>query len=536
MSFEVKVPTVGESITEGVLLQWFKAEGALVQAEDDLFELETDKITLPVKAERAGILHQQIKPGEVVQIGQVVAQLLPATGREAATAPQETSKASAATQKAAPIAASTKTLAGSGKDAAPSSLPPRAVLVPTVGESITEGIILSWFYKDGELAQAEKPLFELETDKITLPVMAEISGFLTIQKKAGEVVQIGEQVALLSPTVGGSSASAPPLVTSTPSIAAQAVQSLTEGTMASPAGRFALAQHGLSTQEVKGTGRDGRVMKEDVLRHLEAPKKATSAPSPPLTLPLPKEASPAPASASASLDPSGRQRRERMTPLRKRIAERLVQAQQTAAMLTTFNEVDMTRAMELRKKHQDAFAARHGVKLGFMSFFVKAVAIALQENPMMNAYIDGEDIVYNNFYDIGIAVGTPKGLVVPVLRDVEKQGFAQIERGIGDLAQKARDRKLTLQDLSGGSFTITNGGVYGSLLSTPILNPPQSGILGMHGIKKRPVAVGDKIEIRPMMYLALSYDHRIVDGKEAVTTLKRIVECVEDPERMLLEV
>ena len=525
MSFEVKVPTVGESITEGVLLQWFKAEGAFVQAEDDLFELETDKITLPVKAEQAGILHQQAKPGEVIQIGQVVAKLLPAEGREAA-------KTTAATQK---TTAATEAPAVSAKGTVASSLPPRSVLVPAVGESITEGIILSWFYKDGELVQAEKPLFELETDKITLPVMAEVSGFLKIQKKAGEVVQIGEEVALLSPSAGNGGAS--PVVTSTPSVAVQAVQSLTESTMASPAGRFALAQHGLSTQEVKGTGRDGRVMKEDVLRHLDAPKKAASAPPPPpLSLPLPKEApSAAPAPANAS-DPSGRQRRERMTPLRKRIAERLVQAQQTAAMLTTFNEVDMTRAMELRKKHQDAFAARHGVKLGFMSFFVKAVAIALQENPMMNAYIDGEDIVFNNFYDIGIAVGTPKGLVVPVLRDVEKQGFAQIERGIGDLAQKARDRKLTLQDLSGGSFTITNGGVYGSLLSTPILNPPQSGILGMHGIKKRPVAVGDKIEIRPMMYLALSYDHRIVDGKEAVTTLKRIVECVEDPERMLLEV
>ncbi len=225
-----------------------------------------------------------------------------------------------------------------------------------------------------------------------------------------------------------------------------------------------------------------------------------------------------------------------MTPIRKRIAERLVQAQHTAAILTTFNEVDLTQAMAFRKRHQEVFEKRHGVKLGFMSFFVKAVVIALKEIPDVNAYIDGDDVVYNQFYDIGIAVGTPKGLVVPVVRDADQLGFAGVEKEIADLAKKARDRKLTLDDLSGGSFTITNGGVYGSLISTPILNPPHSAILGMHGIKKRPMVIDDKIEIRSMMYLALSYDHRLIDGKEAVTFLRRIIECVEEPERMLLEV
>lgn len=402
------------------------------------------------------------------------------------------------------------------------------IVVPTVGESITEGTILGWEVQSGGFVEKDGVLFELETDKITMPVTSEIAGTVTILVEAGQVVQIGDVVARVQPGEAPQ-ASATPVVSAASPKQQETASAEIDGRVASPAGRFALAQHGVAPQDVQGTGKDGRIMKGDVIQHLQKP----AAPAP--AAPAPKAAPAAPV-AKKIQDPTQRQRREKMTPIRKRIAERLIQSQHTAAILTTFNEVDLTQAMAYRKRYQDAFEKRHGIKLGFMSFFVKAVVLALKEIPEVNAFIDGDEVVYNNFFDIGIAVGTPKGLVVPVVRDAEQLSFAGVEQEIGNLAKKARDRKLTLEDLSGGSFTITNGGVYGSLLSTPILNPPQSAILGMHGIKKRPMVVGDKIEIRPMMYLALSYDHRLIDGKEAVTFLKRIVECVEDPERMLLEV
>jgi len=419
------------------------------------------------------------------------------------------------------------------------------VKIPTVGESITEGILLQWFKKEGDVVQTDDDLFELETDKITLPVKSEKAGILHILIPAGKTVQIGQQVATLLPnekqlgSIDPQKSSTTTLSDTKPSVeTAPAVSSLRDSSSpldarkASPAGRFALEQHALSPQDVLGTGKDGRIMKGDVLLHLQ---KSTS-PSKDNVEPLTSQAPIASGPVVSVISNSDRQRREKMTPIRKRIAERLVQAQHTAAILTTFNEVDLTQAMAWRKRHQEVFEKRHGVKLGFMSFFVKAVVTALKEIPEVNAYIDGDQVVYNQFYDIGIAVGTPKGLVVPVVRDADRLGFAGVEKQIADLAKKARDRKLTLDDLSGGSFTITNGGVYGSLISTPILNPPQSAILGMHGIKKRPMVIDDKIEIRSMMYLALSYDHRLIDGKEAVTFLRRIIECVEEPERMLLEV
>lgn len=435
------------------------------------------------------------------------------------------------------------------------------VKIPTVGESITEGILLQWFKKEGDIVQADDDLFELETDKITLPVKAEKAGVLHILVPAGKTVQIGQQVATLLPSEKqfGSAASQKiqAAVLPSPNSSIETVPAASplatpsrapsiplDGRTASPAGRFALEQYALSAQDVQGTGKDGRIMKGDVLSHLQQPTISSQINTGSHPLPsaspsaLPAASPPAIPSNQAApvLSNSARQRREKMTPIRKRIAERLVQSQHTAAILTTFNEVDLTQAMAWRKRHQEAFEKRHGVKLGFMSFFVKAVVTALKDIPEVNAHIDGDEVVYNQFYDIGIAVGTPKGLVVPVVRDADQLGFAGVEKQIADLAKKARDRKLTLDDLSGGSFTITNGGVYGSLISTPILNPPQSAILGMHGIKKRPMVIDDKIEIRPMMYLALSYDHRLIDGKEAVTFLRRIIECVEEPERMLLEV
>jgi 2-oxoglutarate dehydrogenase E2 component (dihydrolipoamide succinyltransferase) len=306
----------------------------------------------------------------------------------------------------------------------------------------------------------------------------------------------------------------------------------------SPAVRKLVEENKLNPAEISASGKDGRLTKGDVLAFLEARGKTTVAPAaPPVPAPAAERpAAPAPTVPPTAVRPTGpREERVRMTRLRKRIAERLKQAQNTAAMLTTFNEVDMTNVMALRNLHKDAFEKKHGVKLGFMSFFVKACIVALKEIPAVNAEIDGDDVVYKNHYDIGVAVGTEQGLVVPVVRDADQMSFAAVEAKITELGRKARDGKLTIEELIGGTFTISNGGVYGSLMSTPILNPPQSGILGMHKIQPRPMALGDKVEVRPMMYVALSYDHRIIDGREAVTFLVRVKECIEDPQRILLD-
>lgn len=423
------------------------------------------------------------------------------------------------------------------------------VKVPAVGESVAEGVILTWFKQEGEQVQVDEPLFELETDKITLTVPAESAGVLSIKEGEGAEVEVGQVVALIDEagvaTAPATSSSAAPAASASPaSTPAKAVEvpaapaatppaapaglTPSQQDMLSPSARILVLEHKVDPSQVQASGRDGRILKEDVLRFVEERSKAATKPTPaPVAASVP--------SSTVHVD-GPRQTRQKMTPIRKRIAARLVQAQAEAAILTTFNEVDMTNIMALRKKYQDSFVKKYGIKLGFMSFFVKAAVDALQNIPQLNAYIEDEQIVQNHFYDIGIAVGTERGLVVPIVRNADHLGFAEVEMEIGNLAKKARDKKLTLDDLTGGSFTITNGGIYGSLLSTPILNSPQSGILGMHGIKNRPIAVGDKVEIRPMMYLALSYDHRLVDGKEAVTFLKRIVECCEDPERILLDV
>jgi 2-oxoglutarate dehydrogenase E2 component (dihydrolipoamide succinyltransferase) len=403
------------------------------------------------------------------------------------------------------------------------------VKVPEVGESITEGVILQWFKQTGEVVQIDDELFELETDKITATVLAETAGTLTVLKQVDDTVEVGEVVASIDPA--GAQAAAAPAQTAAAPAAAPAAEAnpLAQAgdAILSPAARHMVLQHNIDISKLNGTGKDGRITKEDVQRFLDAPPAPAPAPA----------KTPAPAPKAAPVVPAGeRETRKAMSPIRKRIAQRLLEAQQNAAILTTFNEVDLTNIMAFRKKYQEQFVARYGLKLGFMSIFVKAAVIALKEVPEINAYIDGDDIVYNHFYDVGIAVGTDRGLVVPIVRNADQLSFAGVEQEISNLAKKARKRKLTLDDMTGGSFTISNGGVYGSLLSTPILNPPQSGILGMHGIKKRPMFVDGEIKVRPMMYLALSYDHRIVDGKGAVTFLKRIVECVENPERLLFEV
>jgi len=425
------------------------------------------------------------------------------------------------------------------------------VKVPEVGESITEGVLVSWSVDDGAAVKAGDALFELETDKITLNVEAKEAGRIEILVEEGAKVEVGQVVAKIDTS---KAASAGQLASQSerasrdpgrerdrtagereapePEAKEEPGRAVTpRPNDLSPAVRRLVEEHDLDPRRIPGSGRDGRITKEDVLRFLDEPAR-------PAPQAQKQAAEPAPRSAPVTPLPDRRQTREPMSSLRQRIAQRLVEAQQSAAILTTFNEVDMTEVLAWRARHREAFEKRHGVRLGFMSFFVKAAVDALKLVPSINAQIEGDSVVQNHFYDIGVAVGTDRGLVVPVLRDADRLGFAEIELGIADLARRAQARKLELSELSGGTFTISNGGVYGSLLSTPILNPPQSGILGLHGIKKRPVVVGedDRIEARPMMYLALSYDHRLVDGKEAVTFLRRVVECIEHPERVMLEV
>ena len=395
------------------------------------------------------------------------------------------------------------------------------VKIPAVGESITEGILSRWLVKDGSVVQDSTPLFELETDKITTEVPAGANGTVRFIAKEGQTLAIGSVVAAID-TTGATSApaAAVPAPASSAAPAAAAGAANAKNTTLSPAVKKLVADNDLDPARIPGTGRDGLITKGDVLAQLSAP--AATAPSAPA-------AAPAPITTAA-----GGTTRKRMSSLRQRIATRLVQAQHTAEILTTFNEVDMSAVMELRKKHKEEFEKKLGVSLGFMSFFAVASVKALQKYPLINSQIDGTDVVSFSGIHLGVAVGTDKGLVVPVIRDVQRLSFAEIERAIKEYAVKAREGKLSLDDLQGGTFTITNGGVYGSLMSTPILNPPQSGILGMHSIKERPIALGGQVVIRPMMYLALSYDHRIVDGSEAVGFLVRIKELLEAPEKLLL--
>jgi 2-oxoglutarate dehydrogenase E2 component (dihydrolipoamide succinyltransferase) len=414
------------------------------------------------------------------------------------------------------------------------------IKVPPLGESVADATVAGWKKKAGEAVAADEPLVELETDKVTLEVNAPAAGVLSeIVAAEGATVKVGAVLGRIEAGAAAAvaAAKAAPLAAATrpvpaPTAAPAVAPAVASAAPLSPAVRKMVAETGTDPAAIAGSGKDGRLTKGDVIAHVEArgaaPLAAPAAPAP--------VAAPAPAVEPAAARPADpRENRVRMTRLRKRIAERLKAAQNTAAMLTTFNEVDMGAILKLRDAHKDAFEKRHGVRLGFMSFFVKASIAALKEIPAVNAEIDGDDIVYKNHYDIGVAVGTEQGLVVPVLRDADRLSFAEIEKSIAELGRRARDGKLAIADLTGGTFTISNGGVYGSLMSTPILNPPQSGILGMHKTQNRPMAVGDRVEIRPMMYLALSYDHRIVDGREAVTFLVRVKECLEDPQRMLID-
>lgn len=415
------------------------------------------------------------------------------------------------------------------------------IRVPTLGESVSEATVGTWFKKVGDVIKADEPILELETDKVTIEVPAPASGTLSeIVAQAGETVGLGALLGQIAEGAGAAAApaaaapaAAPAAPAPTPAapaapaaaVAAAASSASVSSMPPAPAAAKMLAENNLSADQVDGSGKRGQVLKGDVIA---AVAKAATAPAA-------APAAPAAPRGPSTVEDAGREERVKMTRLRQTIAKRLKDAQNTAAMLTTYNEVDMKAVMDLRNKYKDVFEKKHGVKLGFMGFFTKAVTHALKELPAVNAEIDGTDLIYKNYCHVGMAVGTDKGLVVPVIRDADQMSIAEIEKELGRLAKAARDGSLSMAEMQGGTFTITNGGVYGSLMSSPILNAPQSGILGMHKIQERPVAIGGQVVIRPMMYLALSYDHRIVDGKEAVTFLVRVKESLEDPERLVLD-
>ncbi|ESQ85754.1 dihydrolipoamide succinyltransferase [Asticcacaulis sp. AC466] len=503
---DILVPVLGESVTEATIAKWTKKSGETVKKDEILVELETDKVSLEVAAPSDGVLQILVGEGETVTPGMV----LGSVGGAGATA-----SAPAAKPAAAPAAA-----------AAPAPAASSAMLdvkTPVMGESVAEGTISTWRKNKGDAVKKDEILVEIETDKVAVEVASPADGTLAdIVAANGATVTPGQVIARIS-TDGSVAASAPAAAAPAPAAAPVAASASSDKPL-SPAVQRIVSETGLDPNKVDGTGKDGRITKGDALAALSTPAPAASAPVPV-------------AAAPAAPRPVGpREERVKMTRLRQTIARRLKESQNTAAQLTTFNEVDMSTIMALRNAYKDAFEKRHGVKLGFMSFFAKAVVAALKDIPAVNAEIDGTDIIYKNHYDLGVAVGTDKGLVVPVLRDVDTLSLAGIEKGIAALGKQARDGTLSIDQLQGGTFTITNGGIYGSLMSTPILNMPQVGILGMHSIKERPMAVNGQVVIRPMMYLALSYDHRIVDGKEAVTFLVRVKEGLEDPQRFVLDV
>ncbi len=492
---EITVPVLGESVTEATVGAWMKSAGDTVAKDEVLVELETDKVSVEVSAAEDGVLSEIVaKEGDTVEIGALLGRIGEGTGAGAKPATAPASEPA----KAAPAAS------GGGKAI--------RVAVPVMGESVTEGTLSSWLKKAGDAVEQDEPIAEIETDKVAIEVPAPAAGVLSETLIAeGTTVGIGTEIAVI--TAGASAAAAAPAPTPSPAPAAAETSSAV-----APSVRRISAESGVNPSDIPGTGRDGRATKGDALKFISQGGAAA----------------PAKQETRTVRDLGPREERVKMTRLRQTIARRLKEAQDTAAMLTTFNDVDLTEVMAIRSKYKDLFEKKHGVKLGFMSFFTRACVVALQEIPAVNAEVDGTDIIYKNYYNISVAVGTEKGLVTPVVRDADMMSLAEIEAEIGNLGRKARDGKLTLDDLQGGTFTISNGGVYGSMMSTPILNAPQSGVLGMHRIEKRPVVVNGEIVIRPMMYLALSYDHRIVDGKEAVTFLVRVKECLEDPERMLL--
>ncbi|MBX2946647.1 MAG: 2-oxoglutarate dehydrogenase complex dihydrolipoyllysine-residue succinyltransferase [Cyclobacteriaceae bacterium] len=504
MAIQVKVPTVGESITEVTIANWLKKDGDAVQMDEVIAELESDKATFELTAPAAGVLRIKKQVGDAVPIGDLICEIEESTG---ATAQKPESKPAATSAPAVPKAT------GAVKE----------MNVPAVGESITEVTISTWLKKDGDFVKLDEVIAEVESDKATFELPAEANGILRIVAKEKETLPIGGLICKIEVMEGvpaGEQGSAKPAETSTSSTSGD--KSYAAG-HPSPAAAKILDEKGIAASQVQGSGVGGRITKEDALKAQPGSKQEATKPA---------ASSPPVISGGVSRN----QRREKMTSLRKTIARRLVAVKNETAMLTTFNEVDMKPIMDMRAKYKDKFKEKYGVGLGFMSFFTKAVCQALKEWPAVNAQIDGDEIVYHDYCDISIAVSTPRGLVVPVIRNAESLTFDQIETEIGRLAARGRDGKLSIDEMTGGTFSITNGGVFGSMLSTPIINPPQSAILGMHNIVERPVVKNGQVVVTPVMYVALSYDHRIIDGRESVSFLVRVKEMLEDPGRLILGV
>lgn len=527
MSLPIKVPTVGESITEVTIAQWLKKDGDYVEIDEIIAELESDKATFELPAEAAGILRIKVEEGETVDIDTLICEI------DTDAAPQSSSPA-----------ASNGTAATSSEPTADTSAPStgepsktgevKEMVVPTVGESITEVTISTWLKGEGDYVELDEIIAEVESDKATFELPAEASGFLHIVAQEGDTLEIGATICNIEVATGGAPADT---ISTSPASdnsgngngASSTQQATTYATgHASPAAAKILAEKGIDPSTIQGTGVDGRITKEDAEKAQKSAPKATPTPA----------STTAPETSPVAIPTFGSRNTERkkMSSLRRTVARRLVAVKNETAMLTTFNEVDMKPIMDLRKKYKESFKEKYGVGLGFMSFFTKACCQALQEWPAVNAFIDGNEMVYSDYCDISIAVSSPKGLVVPVIRNAESLDFKGIESEVIRLATKAREGKLSIEEMTGGTFTITNGGIFGSMMSTPIINAPQSAILGMHNIVERPVAINGEIVIRPMMYLALSYDHRIIDGRESVSFLVRVKQLLEDPSRLMLGV
>lgn len=503
---EQKVPTLGESITEVTIGQWHKKDGDFVEADEVICELESDKASFEVVAETSGVLHIVAQEGETVPVGAVICKIDPQTG----------------SQDNKPAGETKKEEAPAGEGPKPTGQVVEMKVQP-LGESINEVVLGNWLKEDGDFVETDEIIAEIESDKATFELPAEATGILRHVAKAGDTLQVGDLICKIEVMEG-----APQSQETAPAPTQETGEQGSDYAKGhpSPAAKKILDEKGIPYDQVKGTGPGGRITKEDALK---AEKKAESKPA----ASTGKTQEEAPAKAAAG---QRNERRQRMSSLRKTIARRLVAVKNETAMLTTFNEVNMQAIMDLRKQYKDKFKEKYGVGLGFMSFFTKACCIALQEWPAVNARIDGDEIVYHDYCDISIAVSTDRGLVVPVIRNAEQMTFDEIEKEIIRLATKAREGKLSIEEMQGGTFTITNGGIFGSMLSTPIINAPQSAILGMHNIVERPIAVNGEIKIAPVMYVALSYDHRIIDGRESVSFLYRVKELLENPARMLIGV
>jgi len=508
---EVKIPTVGESISEVVIAKWLKKDRDHVEVDEAICELESDKATFELTAEQAGVLRVKAKEGETLSIGAVVAEIEPGESK----APDKPEKKADEEEFVSEPPAEASETKKTGKLV--------QMKVPKVGESITEVTIARWEKKEGDFVELDEVIAEIESDKATFELTAEAQGILHIKANEGATLDIGAVICEIEAveTVPGKKDKPQPEEKGASTPEENGAKPDYAAGYPSPAAAKILAEKGISPSQVKGTGVEGRITKEDALN---AGKKAIDAKQDENEVP------PQPVQGTRG------QRRERMTTLRKTIAKRLVSAKNEMAMLTTFNEVDMKPVMDMRARYKEKFKEKYDVSLGFMSFFVKASCQALKEWPAVNAMIDQDEIVYNDFYDIAVAVSTPKGLVAPVIRDADKLSFDQVEKEIVRLAVRAREGKISIEEMKGGTFTITNGGVFGSMLSTPIINAPQAAILGMHNIVERPVAINGEVKIRPVMYVALSYDHRLIDGREAVSFLVRIKELIEDPGRLLLAI